>query len=109
MQRDHVLKDEASCPTASTDSILIASTIDARQRRDILTVDVPNAFVQTEMPQKDKGEIVIMKIKGIFVKILCEIGPESYMKFITFKNNKPKLYISMIKALSGMLVSVLLY
>jgi hypothetical protein len=36
------------------ESILITGTIDAKQNRDIITADIPNAVVQTEI-DKRKG------------------------------------------------------
>jgi hypothetical protein len=46
-QREYVGRDEAASPTAVTESIIITSVIDAKEGRDIMTVDIPNAFVQT--------------------------------------------------------------
>ena len=54
---------------------------DAHERRDIATVDIPNAFVQTDLSLKDKdGELerVIMKIRGKLAEILLETEPEVY-------------------------------
>ena len=57
-------RDEAASPTAMTESILITATIDAKQNRDVMTADIPNAFVQTDVNEKNqvKGECIIMKI-----------------------------------------------
>jgi hypothetical protein len=56
--------DDAASPTAMTESILITATIDAKQKRDVMTADIPNAFVQTNVDKKNqvKGERIIMKI-----------------------------------------------
>ena len=59
IKRNYIAKDDASSPTVSTDSVLITKAIEARQKRDIPTADVPNAFVQTEIPKPKKGEWVI--------------------------------------------------
>ena len=48
-QREYISKDEAASPTAATDSILITGAIDAKKNRDVMTLDIPNAFVQTEV------------------------------------------------------------
>jgi hypothetical protein len=42
-------QDEAASPTAMTESIIITGVIDAKQHRDVMTADIPNAFVQTEI------------------------------------------------------------
>eukprot|EP00978_Attheya_sp_CCMP212_P028345 scaffold97713_cov22-Attheya_sp.AAC.1 len=50
-QREYIEREDAASPTASTDSIIITSVIDAKQNRDVMISDVPNAFVQTEIDQ----------------------------------------------------------
>ena len=76
IQRDYIPRENAASPTASTDSVLITGVIEAKQKRDIMTLDIPNAFVQTSIPPGD--EKVIMKIRGVLVDILCEcIRPTS--------------------------------
>ena len=47
IQKNYISKEEAMSPTAATESVLITATIDARQKRDVMIADVPNAFVQT--------------------------------------------------------------
>ena len=51
-----------------TESILLTCEIDAWEQRDIMTIDTPNAFVQTDMPAKDVGERIAMKIRGKLVE-----------------------------------------
>eukprot|EP00978_Attheya_sp_CCMP212_P020734 scaffold59681_cov29-Attheya_sp.AAC.1 len=50
-QREYIEREDAASPTASTGSIIIISVIDTKQNRDIMTSDIPNAFVQTEIDQ----------------------------------------------------------
>jgi hypothetical protein len=61
-QCEYIDREDATSPTAATEAILITGVIDAKQRRDIMTNDVPNVFVQTPIPQD--GEKIIMKIRG---------------------------------------------
>jgi hypothetical protein len=73
-----------------------------------MTNDLPNAFVQTPMPQD--GEKIIMKIRGQLVDLLREIAPEAYEPSIVYENNKMVLlYVRMLRALYGMLVASILY
>ena len=90
IQRNYITKDDASSPIVSTDSVLITSAIRVRQKKENppLTANVPNAFVQIEIPKTTKGERVIMKIKGILAKMLCEIAPNTYLPFVTYENNQ---------------------
>ena len=38
-----------------------------------MTADVPNAFVQTPMPEAKIGERVMVKVTGTLVKLLVEL------------------------------------
>jgi hypothetical protein len=60
-QREYTKRNEAASPTALTESHLITAMIDAKQGQDVMTADIPNAFVQTEI-EKSYGEMTIMKI-----------------------------------------------
>jgi hypothetical protein len=92
-----------------TESILITATIDAKQGRDVMTADIPNAFVQTDVGPAKKGERIIMKIRGPLVDILLEIAQEIYEPFMVYEGKAKVLYVQMLKALYGMLQSSLLY
>ena len=92
-----------------TESHLITAVIDAKQGRDVMTADIPNAFVQTEIENKPDGERTIMKIRGQLVDMLTNISPEEYQDFIQEEGNQKVLYVKMKKALYGMLQSSLLY
>jgi hypothetical protein len=61
---EYTERNEAASPTAMTESHLITAVIKAKQGRDIMTADIPNAFVQTNIEKKPSGERIIMKIRG---------------------------------------------
>jgi hypothetical protein len=65
-QREYINKEDAASLTAATESILITATIDAEQRCDNMSSDLPNAFVQTDMVNYG-DEKVIMKFRGPLV------------------------------------------
>ena len=67
MQRPYTPKEEATSPTAATESILLTGVVEAKQNRDIMTLDVPNAFVQTTIPQGKEEEKTIMKIEDNYL------------------------------------------
>ena len=54
--------------------------VDAHEGRDVMTTDIPNAFIQAPMPDRD--EKVIMKITGKLVDILVNMHPEMYAEFV---------------------------
>jgi hypothetical protein len=51
----YVIKEEAASPTAMTESILLTATIEAKVNRDVMAVDIPNAFIQTDMDSDTRG------------------------------------------------------
>ena len=67
-------KDECSSPTVSMESSCITAIVDALEGRDIMTNDIPNAFIQTDMPSDpDEADRIIMKITGVLVDMLSLI------------------------------------
>ena len=104
-QRDYMDHEDANCPTAATESILITALIDAKQKRDVMTANIPNALVQTDIEPAEKGQHTIMKIRGPLVEMLIKIAPEIYKPYVSYKKGKV-LYVKLLKALYGMLVSL---
>ena len=81
-QRTYMACDEVMSPTINTEGSLLTAVIEAQEGRDVTACDIPNAFVQTHVEEKDKdGNQTIMKIRGVCVDILCEIDPiyQDYM------------------------------
>ena len=108
-QRAYVPKDEAASPTAAIESIMLTGVIETKQGRDVITLDVPIAFIQTSIPQGKTDEKVIMKIRGALVDMLVEMSPETYEEYVIYENNKKVLYVKMLKALYGMMIASVLY
>jgi hypothetical protein len=46
-------RDNAASLTAMTESILITATIDTKQKGDVMITDILNAFVQTNVGEKN--------------------------------------------------------
>ena len=74
-----------------------------------MTANIPNAFVQTDMINKNNNEKTIMKIRGTLVDMLVDIDPLTYHDFVLYKRKYKIIYVGMKKALYGMLQSSLLY
>jgi hypothetical protein len=108
-QRAYISKEKATSPTVMTESIMLTATIDAKEGRDVMTADIPNAFVQTDIEDQKEGERIIMKIRGILVDMLVELDPDLYGPYVTYERNEKVLYVQMLKALYGMLISSVLY
>jgi Reverse transcriptase (RNA-dependent DNA polymerase) len=107
-QRGYINKEDSASPTALTEAIILTATIEAREQRDVMTVDIPNAFVQTDII-KQNNERVMLKIKGALVDMLVALDQELYGKYVVFDNNEKILYVEVLKALYGMLQASLLF
>ena len=86
-QREYTDREEAASPTVMTEYIIITGVIEAKQRRYVMTADIPNAFVQTDVEKKNVGNRIIMKIRGPLVDILLELSPETYESHVVYEGN----------------------
>ena len=93
VQRNWVDKEDAASPTASSESIFLTSVIEATEEREVAIVDIPNAFVQTEIKTKPGEDKIIMKIRGSLVDMLVNLDPDLYGKYVVFENGKKVLYV----------------
>ena len=108
--REWIGKEDSASPTAALESILITAVIDAKERQDVMTADVLNAFIQTVMPKPKEGEArVMMKITGVLVDMLVQLDPALYGPYAVFENNRKVLYVQVLHAIYGMLESSLLW
>ena len=97
-------KDAASSPTVATESVLLSCVIDAKERRDVATVDIPGAFMQG-----DQDETVHMRLEGTLAELLTKCDPKLYRQYVVTKNNKPVLYVELVKALYVTLCAALIF
>jgi hypothetical protein len=51
--RGTIDKVDASAPTVSLAPVLLTSVIDAEERREVATIAIPDAFVQTKQENED--------------------------------------------------------
>jgi hypothetical protein len=108
--REWLSREDSASPTVSSESIMLTAIVDAKEERDNMTADVPNAFIQTTMPDPKEGEDrIIMKITGVLVDLLVETAPEVYGPYVVFENGKKVLYVQVLKALYGMLIAALMW
>jgi hypothetical protein len=70
-QRDYISNEDASLPTVKTEAVLLSCITDAKEERDVTVIDIPNAFIQTQV--EDKEDMAIIKIHGVLVDILVDI------------------------------------
>jgi hypothetical protein len=88
--------------------VLLSCIIDAEEHRDVIVVDIPNAFAQTHV-ENDKY-MAFIKIRGILVDILVEIAPEAYKSYVSHdKNRNKQLLVQFQNVLYGIMFASLLY
>jgi hypothetical protein len=102
--KQEMSKENISAPVISTDALFITLVIDAMEGRDVATVDIPGAFLQTEAKPG-----TFMKITGPMVDILCQINPKLYEPYVTTEKGKKVLYTEASKAIYGMVDSAFLF
>jgi hypothetical protein len=103
-QRDYVTKQETSSPTVPTEALLLSCVIDAFEERDVVTCNIPGAFMQSDMKRK-----VVMKLEGVMAEVIIKIDPKKYTKYVAKENGKDVIYVILTKALYGTLQAVLLF
>ena len=91
-------KDHTASPTVGLGSLMSTCVVDAKENRNVATVDIPNASIQIDLT----SETIVMKIKGELVGILIEIDLNAHKDYIVYENNVPVLCLEALKALHGM-------
>ena len=97
-QRLHTGKEEKTSPTVATESVMLTSTIDAKEGRDVATVDIPGAFMHS-----DQDETVHLRLQGTLTDLLVKCNPKLYRKYVVTEGRQCMLYVELIKALYGTL------
>ena len=107
-QREFISRDEASSPTVNLHALFLTAIQDTIEDRDVATVDIPSAFLQTEMP--DDEPPVHIRLTGQMVDLLCKIDPALYTSHvITNKRGVKILYAKANKAIYGTLNAAVLF
>ena len=108
--REWLTREDSASPTAALESIMLTAVIDAHEGRDVMCADIPNAFIQAEMPDISDGEErVTMKITGVLVDMLVQLSPEIYGPYVVFEKQRKVIYVQVLKAIYGMLQAALLW
>ncbi len=70
--------------------MMMTLVIDALERREVATADVPGAYLHADM-----DDFTVLKLVGQSVGILCLAHPE-YETFVTEDNGKKVLYLQLL-------------
>jgi hypothetical protein len=84
---------------------MITTAINAHEQRNVATIDIPGAFLNTY-----NNKETFMLLKGRLAKLMVQVDPQLYCKFVIYnKNNQALLYVKLSKAIYGLLKSTLLF
>ena len=103
-QRVYKGKDKTSSPTVSTEALFLSCIIDAQEGRRVATVDIPGAFMHSEM-----DEVLHLRLDGPMAELLCKVDETKYRQFMCYEKSKPVLYVQLMRALYGTLQAALLF
>jgi hypothetical protein len=91
--REWLSRENSVSPTAALESIMLTAVIDAHEERNVMTCDIPNAFIQALMPEvKDGHERVRIKITEVLVGMLVELSPELYGPYVVYMRRTGKYF-----------------
>ena len=69
--------------------MILLGLIDVRERREIMCVDIPNAFIQADLPKGPKDDKrIVMKITGVLVDILVDVAPNIYSGYVVYEKKR---------------------
>ena len=104
-QRGYIPKETTASPTVMNDSVMIQSTIDAHEGREVVTLDIPGAFLHADLDEE-----VVMLLRGQLADLMVEVDRELYGPYLRkTKKGESILYVRMLKAMYGLLRSALLF
>ena len=72
-----------SSSTLTTVGLILTSTIDTHEGRDVATIDIETAFLHD-----DNNKTIIMKIQVKMLDLLVQLEQTMYQKYVTIKNQK---------------------
>ena len=102
-QRAWYQKHETTSPTACVDAIILSLIVDAYEGRDVAVADITGAYLNAIM-----DELVIMRLTGEDVTLMCEVCPE-FKDYIENERGRKVLYLKLDRALYGCVRSALLW
>ena len=102
------MKEEVSSPTVSYYSLIhvLSCAIDAHERRNVITADIPGAFLQSELINDEEIFIVL---RGKLATLFCKTNPAKYDPHLKYdrKKNEHYIYAKLKKSLYGTLQGAL--
>ena len=84
---------------------MIIAAIEAKDKSDVVVIDILNALIHTQQPYNEK---VIISLRGIIAKIVCMIESYIYQPYVQLKRGETLLNVKALNAIYGAIKSALL-
>ena len=85
---------------------MLTAAINAKEGRDVLSADIPNAYIQAELPPTSEGkDCILVKIQGELAELLMKVAPDYCTPFIVMERGIKTIYCEMTMGLYGMLIA----
>ncbi len=95
----YIPKEDVASPTVSIELTFITVSISANKKRKVRCYNVPSTFVITDVDMD-----ILMVLKGKLAKMMVQIAPQVYRKYVTVDRKGTKiLYVKLQKALYGLM------
>ncbi len=98
-------KQDTTLPTVSKESVFITMVVDAHKGCNVVCFDILGVFLYVDL-----DEDITMILKGRLAKLMAQVAPNLYRKYITVnRQGTAILYVKMHKAIYSLLRSALLF
>ena len=85
-------KENNASQTVRTNSVLISCTIDAHKEQDIAVINVPGAYLHSNLKRKDST--ILKQLKGKVAELLVILNLKLYRKYIYYdEKGEAALYV----------------
>ncbi len=85
-QREHIAKEEAAASMITLELVFLTLTIDAKENREVVTIDIPGAFLHA-----DNKDYVIMKMVGMLAELMVKTNPKMYRQYVVLEKGRSVL------------------
>ena len=107
-KRGTIDKEDTASPTASLESVLLTSTTDAEEERNVAVIVILNTFIQTRI--KNDEDKFVLRLRGKLANLLIKTVPEIYRKQITIKRKgETVLHVRALNEIYGITKAALLF
>ena len=90
-QREYTKKEDDASPTVSNGGIMITGAIEAHKRRNVIILDLLNAYLHAET-----DEDVVMLLRGKLAKLMVKVDHVLYRQYVfTSSKGETMLYVKM--------------